>query len=250
MSAGAEAAEGLLFLLDYLLRLLRVAVLLSLWRTVMAGRGEVGGLTLAALLTYTLVGEAFARMLNPRTQIHIDLWQGTVATRWLQPLGVFAQYGADAAGRWALDLALFALPLYALAPLLGVNPWPASPAAAAWFLVSLALGVAAALGLEFVLGALMVVWQLPVFTVYQVRQAITALLSGGLLPLAVLPWGLGQVLAWLPFASLAWAPLAIYTGAREPLGLVALQAFWAAVLWLLAGRLWAGLQEKLVAYGG
>ena len=76
------------------------------------------------------------------------------------------------------------------------------------------------------------------------------MLSGAVMPLALLPWGLGDVLAWLPFAAIAWAPLAIYTGIGDPPRLMALQVGWAFVLWPLAGWLWRANREKVVGYGG
>jgi hypothetical protein len=238
MSAGAEAAEDCCSV-DHLPRLLRSRCCSACGARSWPG-GEVGGLTLAALLTYTLVGEP-SRGCSIRARSCTRPWQGTVATRWLQPLGVFAQYGADAAGRWALDLALFAPPSMR-SRRCRVNPAGESAAAAcSWSASRWAWRLSARVRAA----ALMVVWQLPVFTVHQVRQAITALLSGGL-PLAVLPWGSGS---WPGCRSPAGLGALATTSARASAGLVALQAFWAAVLWLAAGRLWAGLQEKLVAYG-
>jgi len=75
-------------------------------------------------------------------------------------------------------------------------------------------------------------------------------LSGALVPLALLPWNLGAILQWLPFASLASAPLRIYTGTGDPRFLLALQAAWSVVLWVLARRLWQHYREQLVSYGG
>ena len=82
------------------------------------------------------------------------------------------------------------------------------------------------------------------------RAAITLLLSGALVPLAFLPWNLGAVVQWLPFASLASAPLRIYTGTGDPGFLLVLQAVWAALLWGLAGWLWQRYRQHLVSYGG
>ena len=45
---------------DFGLRLLRVALLLSLWRTVLPETGTTSGMTRAAVLTYTLISEVFA----------------------------------------------------------------------------------------------------------------------------------------------------------------------------------------------
>ena len=45
------------------MRLLRVAFLLSLWRMLLPETGEVSGMTRGAVLTYTLVAEAFSGLL-------------------------------------------------------------------------------------------------------------------------------------------------------------------------------------------
>ena len=114
---------------------------------------------------------------------------------------------------------------------------------------SLALAVSVGLALEFIFGGLIVASEQGVWVVSRVRDAITTLLSGSLLPLALLPWGIGNAFAWLPFASMASAPLKIYTGTGNPLWLLPVQAGWSAVLWPLALWLWRANREKLVAYG-
>src|SRR5262249_36540920 len=90
----------------------------------------------------------------------------------------------------------------------------------------------------------------PVWLVHQMRMAIGTLLSGSLLPLAYYPWGLGELFSWLPFASTAWAPLAIFTGAGDPLRLLLVQVGWVVVLWPLTYWRWAANGEKVVGYGG
>ncbi|HUS14808.1 MAG TPA: ABC-2 family transporter protein [Chloroflexia bacterium] len=250
MAAAAYVGDSPLFLLDYLLRLVRVIVLLALWRTILGGREPVGGVSLGAVLTYTLIAEVFAEQLAPRTSMDGALWDGSIIMRFLQPLGMFGQFTADAVGRWAFRFAIFSLPLLAISPLLGVNPAPASPSAAVWFLVSLPLAVSVGLAVEFIFGGLLVALQLEIWAVIQIRSAVTALLTGALVPLALLPWGLGEVFSWLPFAAMASAPLRVYTGTGEPLLLVASQLVWSVLLWPLAHWLWRANRERLLSYGG
>src|SRR5581483_707769 len=57
MAAFAYIGDSPWFPLDYLLRLVRVAVLLSIWRLILQDRGSVSGLSLATVLTYTLISE-------------------------------------------------------------------------------------------------------------------------------------------------------------------------------------------------
>lgn len=250
MAAASYVGDSPLFALDYLLRFLRVVMLLSLWRMVLAGRGETSGMTMASVLTYTLVSEAFAEPLAGRTALEQALWDGSIALRLLRPVGAFRDLAAEACGRWGFGLVAFSLPLMLAAPLLGVNPWPASVAAAALFVVSLLLAVSVGLAIDYVFCTLMVALDLDRWALHQLRQAVTTLLSGALVPLALLPWRLGEVFSWLPFAAMASAPLRIYTGTGEPLKLLAMQAAWSLLLWPLAHSLWQANRQRLVCYGG
>lgn len=250
MSAASYVGDSPLFALDYLLRFMRVAVLLSVWRAILGEHGSAAGMSAASVLAYTLISEVFAEQLACRTELDQALWDGSIAMRFLRPAGMVAQFAADMAGRWSFGFAAFSIPLLLAAPLLGVDPRPAGFGWACLFAVSLSLGICVGLALEFVFGALLVAMEQNIYAFAQIRHAITVLLSGSLLPLAVLPWGLGDLFGWLPFASTASAPLRIYTGTGDPVPLLALQAAWAILLWALASRMWRVNREKLVSFGG
>ena len=50
------------------------------------------------------------------------------------------------------------------------------------------------------------------WTVYSLRNALTLLLTGSVIPFSLLPWGLGNILQYMPLGTLAGSVLAIYTG--------------------------------------
>lgn len=250
MAATSYVGDSPLFLLDFLLRLLRVAVLLSIWRLLLAGKGTVSGMTLPDVLIYTLIAEVFAEQLMCRTGLVSAFWDGTIAMRFVRPLGVFAQFAAEMCGKWAFGFAFFSLPLLLCAPLFGVNPLPASAQAAALFPLSLALGIAVGLALEYCFAALAVGMEVHPFALDSLRAAIGTVLSGALIPLALLPWNLGTIFGGLPFAATASVPLRIYTGTGSPLPLLVGQAIWIVILWPLAGWLWRKNRERMVSYGG
>lgn len=250
LAATGYFGDSPLFALDYLLRFARVAVLLALWRTVFAGRGVESGMTLGAVLTYTLLAEAFAEPLAGQTELAWQLFQGDIATRFLRPMGVVEQLAAESVGRWIVGLALFSLPLFLVAPLLGVDPRPSSAIDGLLFAVSVFLAVAVGLAIDFIFGGLVVALEGGVYAVQRLRVALVAVLSGAVLPLALFPAGLGNVFAWLPPAAMASAPLRIYTGTGDPTLLLLSQAAWAIVLWPVAGWVWRINREKLAGYGG
>ncbi|TME36288.1 MAG: hypothetical protein E6I75_09760, partial [Chloroflexi bacterium] len=230
MSAG-EIGDSPLFLLEYALRLLRVLVLIALWRIILEGRSDSGPMPLASVLTYTVVAEVFAEQLAVRTTLSEAFWHGTLVMRFLRPMGLVRQLAAEMLGRWAVHLGLFSLPLFLVAPLLGVDPRPASPLAAVLFVLSLCLAILVGLAMEVLFGAAVVALEQPVWIIEYLRTAIATLMSGSLLPLAYYPWGLGDVFGWLPFAAMAWAPLAIFTGTGSAAMLLLSQTLWVIVLW-------------------
>ena len=231
--------------------LVRVLLLISVWRSILTGRGLIGGMSLDDVLTYTLISEVFKGQLSNRTTIDNALWEGDIANRLLRPIGIYGQFIAEMVGGWVgPGVLLFSLPLMIGAPWLGVDPLPATFAAGTWFVLSLILSVAVGVAFDFIFAALMVYFENSVYAVQQMRNALVTLLSGALILLALLPWDLGFYLQWLPFASLASAPLRIYTGTGDPLSLVALQAAWCVALWPLAHALWCHTRERLVSHGG
>ncbi len=249
MSAG-DVGDSPLFVFDYALRILRVLVLLALWRTILGGRDSTGPMSLAAVLTYTVVAEVFAEQLAVRTTLSLAFWEGTLVIRFLRPMGMVRQLASEMAGKWLISLSLFSVPLLLVTPLLGVDPRPSSLVAGGLFILSLALAILVGLALDLFFGALTVALEQPVWVIEYTRTAVATLLSGALLPLAYYPWGLGDVFSWLPFAAMAWAPLAIYTGTGEPFRLLIGQVLWVAVLWPVADWMWRSNSEKLVGYGG
>lgn len=250
MTATGYIGDSPLFLMDYLLRFVRVATLLTIWRTILGETGAAWGMPLEAVLTYTLVAEVFAAQLSVRSGLDVAIWDGSIATRFVQPFGMVGQFAAEMLGQWCFGLVAFSTPLLLAAPLLGVNPLPANALAAPLFLTSLVLAVSVGMALDFLFTALMVAFEWSIWDVQRLRAAMNTLLSGALIPLALLPWGLGEVFAWLPFASMASAPLKIYTGTGDALQLMAMQAGWSVLLWPLAHRLWQANRERVVGYGG
>ena len=88
------------------------------------------------------------------------------------------------------------------------------------------------------------------YMMFSIRNALTALLTGGVIPFAALPWGLGAWLELSPLGTLAGAPLALMSGLGDPARLIGAQLFWNAVLWPLALWGFRASRERMVSYGG
>ena len=251
MAFSAFFSDGPLVLLDYLMRVLRVAVLLALWRLVLGSRDDsAAGMPLSAVLTYTLIAQVFAPQLDVTTRIEDTMWEGTLTGRFLQPMGLVANFTSELLGTWAMHFLTFSAPLLLLAPALGVDPYPASAIHGALFAGSLALAAALGIAVDFIFCGIAGALGQNIWLVKYVRTGLMTILSGALVPLQLLPWGVGDVFAWLPFASMAAAPLRVYTGTGDPALLMALQAVWCALLWPVANWIWTANRERLAFHGG
>ncbi len=250
LSAVASIGENPLFLIDYLMRLFRVLLLLSLWRILLKNHPEIPGLPLSKLLTYTLISEIFAQQIACRTELETSFWNGSITTRFLRPLNIFTQFTWEMLGTWTVGFCFFSLPLFLCGPLLGVNPFPSDIYCGGMFLVSIILAVMVGLAIEYLFAASAIWLGCHPYIINRVRSALGALLSGAVIPLALFPWGLGRFLSWLPFAATGSIPLRIYTGDHDFLSLLSAQIFWAVLLWLFVNRFWESQREKMLLVGG
>ena len=106
MAATGIVGDSPLFVIDYLVRFMRVALMLAIWRTLFAAKADVSGLPLSAVLTYALISEVFAEPLSGITSLTEAFWNGTITARFLRPMNLFGQFAAESGGIWAFNFAL------------------------------------------------------------------------------------------------------------------------------------------------
>ena len=231
---------------EYLLRAAALGAMLMIWRSLFLQGVDTEGLSLNQFYVYTILATVLAPLLDVRTPASGWLHDGTILGMYLRPSGVFLQLAAHTVGGWGMPLLLLSLPVTLAALLAGVDLTPAS----LLFLPSLALTVSAGFAVDFLFACLLIRLRSLEWPVRSLRNALTALLSGQVIPFAALPWSIGRFLALSPLGSLAGAPLSIYTGMAEPWPLLAAQVFWNMILWPLAICCFAASRERMVSYGG
>lgn len=233
-------------LAQYLLKLGALAALLMIWRSLSLQGADLDGMTLAQLYTYTVLSTALSPLLNVYTPASGWLHDGTMLGLYQRPAGIFAQLVAHTIGGWGMRLCCLSLPVMVIAALCGIDLTPRSP----WFFLSLPLAVAEGFAVDFLFACLLIRLRNLEWCVHCLREALTALFTGSLIPFAALPWGLGEWLQLSPLGTLAGAPLAIYTGLGHAPRLLLAQIFWNLILWPLALWCFRASQERMVSYGG
>lgn len=233
-------------LAQYALKITALLALLMIWKSLFSGGADTEGMTLQNVYAYTIMSTVLYPLLNVRTPASGWLHDGSVLSMYLRPAGIFSQLISHTMGGWAMHILCLSVPVMAVSVLLGVDLRPQS----ACFFVSLPLSVSAGFAVDFLFSCLLIRLKNLEWCVHCLREALSALLTGSVIPFACLPWGIGTILSYSPFASLAGAPLGIYSSLAEPVSAVLMQVFWNLVLWPLAVYAFKASGERMVSYGG
>lgn len=92
-----------------------------------------------------------------------------------------------------------------------------------------------------------------IWGVNMIKNTVIGFLSGSTIPFAFLPDLLGEILSFLPFASLNYTPVMIYLGVYESkilLFYLCLQLFWLFLFFIISKLLWRVSIKHLCVQGG
>ncbi len=246
MSSQSATNGGILYLIpNYLLRMFYIVPMLLLWKTLM-NSGVETGMTLTQMLTYTFLGSVFSDILIVNTPASGWLYEGLFVSLYQRPMRIFSHLVAQTMGNWIPNLLLFTLPMVTASPLFGVSLRTES----LWFIPSLIFCISLGFAVDFIFACLTIRMRNASWLVYVIRTAVVSFLSGSVIPFKILPWGLEKVFQYLPFGSLAAAPLAIYTGLSDPIPLLVIQILWNVALWPIAFIVFGKSQERMMSFGG
>jgi ABC-type uncharacterized transport system permease subunit len=233
--------------------LLQVFVLRVVWTTVYGHRHAVGGVTLTVMLAYVTMASLQSWLFNPWafSLIPDRVRDGLVSVDLTRPVSFLGQVVAGQVGRTAalVPFALLALPFTVL--LAGMAA-PATPLAAAGYLVSLTLAYAITTLLSVLFG-MITFWTMEINGLFLIYRMVSQFLSGALVPLWFMPGPLRLTARLLPFQAITYTPTAIYLGQSTGIGALAalaVQAGWILLLWLAARLIWSRAIHRVVVQGG
>jgi ABC-2 type transport system permease protein len=246
MSCLEKTNGGLFYLLpDIAVKICTLIPLVFLWRVVMSSGAQVG-MSMPQMLSYTYLSALLSELLVVKTAATGWLSEGVLMRLYGRPLSVLGQLISQTAGGWLPMLGLFSLPMALLSPLLGIRLKPVS----LWFFPSLLLCVSLGFAIDILFACLSVKLRNSNWLIGRIRAAIVAILSGTVIPISLLPLGIGEVMRYQPFACLGGAPLSVFAGSAAPADVLTLQLIWNAVLWPAALLVFKKLRESMVSYGG
>ena len=231
-----------------------IAILYYLWRAAFSQQSRIGAFTWDEMRTYILLAYGINALIGfpVASRMMWTIRTGEIVIDMVRPLNYLRSQLARTTGQAAVE-GLCSLALVALLGVLvvGIVP-PASPLAAAGFVLAVALGFVTKFLFVFTV-SLVCFWTINAVGVNWTQLAIVNVLSGALVPIEFLPGVVRVVAEWSPLRGIAATPLGIYLGqyeGRALAGMLALQAGWLAALWLIADRAWVRAFRAVEIQGG
>jgi ABC-2 type transport system permease protein len=255
--AGMETKKFLVYhwsvVVELIKNLIATVVFVYFWRALYANTASIAGLTLDATLAYILLARIFQPLGNFILvgEFGHQMHEGGIAHIQLRPLDIQLAYYAQglasvlvALGR-QLPVALVALLVFHLR-------WPTDPTAWAVFILSALLGRSVLFCFDYILGCVAFyttsAWGLG-FAVF----GLSLFVGGGLVPLAMLPDWLRQIVLNTPFAQSFYVPISLLSGVT-PLSqaprLLLIQFLWLLGLAPLSRLVFAIAIRRVTVQGG
>lgn len=225
--------------------------------TAFMGRGGLDGFSVAQMVTYVWLGQAFfaMRYVNTPKKVCQQIESGDICYNFVRPLNLYNQWYSSYIGSTLASTLLRFLPILIISSILPANmrlSLPVSGVAFLLFLIALILGM-------LINGAI------SMFAVYltfitqsskgsaTIVNTITGILGGMIIPLPMFPTAIQKVLNWLPFRCISDLPFRIYIGnldIKSALIQIAISITWLIILVLLGKLLLKQSLKKAVIQGG
>ena len=230
-----------------------MAIMYFFWQAVYGSREAIAGLSLNTTLTYILLAQVF-RPLTDNDLIFdfgFGLREGVIIHHLLRPMNFQGMYYFQCLGILGTQMVL-QIPMALVATFVFGLQWPTNPVVWGAFLITALLGYSILFFFVYCVACLTFytteVWGLGVLF-----GGLSIFLSGSLVPLAMMPEWLRNVVLAIPFAQSLAVPLNILTGIT-PLGEVPhvwlIQVFWLFGLWLASNMIFKIAIRKVTVQGG
>lgn len=231
-----------------------VFILYYLWSAVYADRTRIEGFTWDDMRTYIVIAYGLNAIVGWRIGANMmyTIRTGEILRDLTRPLNYCGTQIASATGAAVVEGIISLLLTLVIGIFLLDIRAPDSPAAAALFAIAVVLGYITKALIVFCV-SLLTFWTLNGVGVSWSREAIISVLSGTLIPIALMPDWLRIIAEWSPMRGIVSTPLMLYLGKAtggDAAGLLALQAAWAIGLWFFANWAWQKAFNAVEIQGG
>jgi ABC-2 type transport system permease protein len=247
-----------IYRMDFWLWLTAILILMYgvrwIWITLYTQRPGAFGVSLQQMVTYGVLSMAIHNIFYTGPQYYMaqQVRSGAIDLDLLKPLDFHFHMLARSTGEAMFRIIVMIFPALLFGYfLLDLQP-PAGWQTLFLFLLALLLGYLVNFHLDFLLGSIALL-TLEVHSIDWAFHATSRFFSGQVVPLWLFPGALGILAEVLPFRSIIYIPLSIYTGVLSGDAIaqsIGFQLLWLTILWGISRLFWQRVQARLVSQGG
>jgi ABC-2 type transport system permease protein len=231
----------------------QLLIIYAFWHAVYANRDSIAEMPLDTMITYVVVAMLLGQYVaGVGNALASDIRDGSIAIELMRPYDLLTKLVALDLGDKVSSTIRNTLPMVILAFLfLGIQ-LPSTWESALLFFISAILGILVGTQFDLIVGVL-AFWTVNVWGLRVLRNAILLFFSGSLVPISLFPEWLQTVSLFLPFQSMVYVPVSIYTGSMsgsEAYVAMAMQVVWLVGILLVVRMIWALAIRKVTIFGG
>ncbi|WP_404442293.1 ABC-2 family transporter protein [Sutcliffiella horikoshii] len=239
---------------DVVSTLLRLVIMYFFWVAVFQNRTEISSISFESMITYVVIAMMLENYVSGAgNEMARNIKNGDIALELLKPYDYLTKLIFMDLGSKANSFVRTTIPIFLVAIIfIGIQA-PQSFKVAILFLASMLVGILIGTQIDLIIGVL-AFWTVNVWGVRVLREAIVKFFSGALIPLTLFPGWFQEVSSYLPFQSMIFVPVAIYTGQIKmgPDAFMAFftQLFWLAILFVIVRVVWNQAVKRVTVFGG
>lgn len=242
------------FLFNWVSSLVGILVSIFLWRVLFQAQSTIQGYDWNQMVLYALIVALLNATISMSTEMNLSekILDGSIASDLTKPVDIQHMSFFQALGESAVEGGGFLVVVSAMALFLTDLSEYLIPARLLLFALSLVLAFLLKFCLAY-LGGLLCFFTSNGYGVVYLRQVITDVFSGAMLPLSFYPLWFQKLANVLPFQASVYLPTQIFLGraeGRELAVTLLIQAVWAVVLWIGARFCFRLAVRRITIQGG
>ncbi len=242
------------FLMSALFQLVGILVSVFLWKVLFEEQSTIQGYDWNQMILYALIVALLNATLSFGTEMDLaaGILDGSIASDLTKPVDFQVMSFFRALGQSVVEAGISVILTVLLAVVLTDVSGYLKPFSLLLFIVSMLLAFLLKFCLAY-LGGLMCFYTSNGYGVVYLRQVITDVFSGALLPLSFFPAWFQRLAGFLPFQASVYLPTQIFLGRIEGVGAVqilAQQAIWVIVMWTISSVFFRFALRKVTIQGG
>lgn len=233
--------------------IVQLLVLYYFWHAVYANRSSIADMSLEMMLTYMVIAMLMSEYVSGAgNELARDIKLGNIAIELLRPYTILYKLVAIDMGVKVTSIIRSSLPMFIVGVLFIGVQFPSSFEGTILFLISALLGILLGTQIDLMIGIL-AFWTVNIWGLSVFKESIIRFFSGALIPISLFPSWFRTFSQFLPFQSMIYVPVSIYTGAisgNSAYIAIGIQIFWLIFTFIAIKLSWHYAVKKVTIFGG